>query len=53
MTAVTMNTVLRLPDGRVGRVITLPIAGRFEAVVLLDDGRGVQVDIRECEAVTT
>lgn len=49
MTSLTINTLVRLPDGRLARVITAPIGTSKYVTVLVEDtpgeGRAYQVHI--------
>ena len=51
MTNLTVNDRVRLPDGRIARVITAPLGERRFVTVLVEDepgtGRAYQVDANE------
>ena len=48
MTDMTVNTIVRLPDGRIAKVITAPVGtSRFVTVLVEDtpgEGRAYQID---------
>lgn len=48
---ITVNTLVRLPDGRLARVITAPIGTSKYVTVLIEDepgvGRAYQVDVSQ------
>jgi len=47
----TINTLVRLPDGRLARVITAPVGTSKYVTVLVEDepgvGRAYQVDVNQ------
>lgn len=51
MTSLTINTLVRLPDGRLARVITAPIGTSKYVTVLVEDepgvGRAFQIDVSQ------
>lgn len=51
MSSLTINTLVRLPDGRIARVITAPVGASKFATVLVEDepgtGRAFQVDVSQ------
>lgn len=53
MSSLTINTLVRLPDGRIARVIIAPVGTSKFATVLVEDEPGVghafQIDVGQLE----